>query len=299
MLLLLSLALIAAGCLSPGNDPASQAPAAQADPLAADAAAPGDPTFCSSASNCDFWDEDYHEYVLYDVDTAVIDVLIAPSASAQSSQDTATMKAAVLAWNTGVDQLAASWLASAFTMNVYVLGQDNVPQAALRDPEIIVLAAEYNPFVLFGIGLEPKQFTCSIFGAQAVSEYPMHAHGGMEITASDCVGMGSVCVAANTNFLLGTKNQLYDLVAHEVGHCLGVGHVGDALDFSAKRVPVDDIMSYQSDPSQVHCVSSLNVRVLESLHAPILGQTVSQPVTAGDYYDMATSGYSQVSCPNP
>ena len=299
--------LLAAGCISQSGAPDPASPAAPAPQPAADSgdiqvsdlAAPGDPTFCSSASNCDFWDEDYHEYVLYDVDTPVIDVLIVPSASLQSAQDTAVMKAAVLAWHTGVDQLAVSWLANAFTMNVYVVGQDAIPESARNDPEIIVLAAEYNPFVLLGIGLEPKQYACQAFGAYSLREYPLHSHDGMDIAAADCAGMGSVCVAANMNFLLGTKNQLYDLVAHEVGHCLGVGHVGDALDFAAKRVPIHDIMSYQEDPAKVHCVSTLNVRVLESLYAPVLGQTVTQPVGPGDYYDMATSQYSQVNCPNP
>lgn len=288
-------ALLAAGCLSPsgvvGNLPEADAlPASMLPP------APEEPQFCDSASDCTFWDEDYHEYVLYNVDTYVFDVLIVPSASIDSSRDTASARAAVQAWEDGGRALGAAWFRDNFTINVYVLGQDNVPPEALADPEIVVLLSEHNPFLLFGVGLEPKQFGCQLFGQESVHDYAVHRHEGVEIIASDCTGIGFTCFAVNTSFLLGSSVWMQDLVAHEVGHCLGVGHVGDALDFSAKRVPVQDIMSYQHHDTQVHCVSNLNVRVLEALYAPLLGQTVSQPVSAGDYYTMAKTAYTHVNC---
>ena len=309
LLLALSAALVAAGCVS---QPAAPGPSAPADPHSPPRAPPADddegpaqhaadvpgedPTFCSQARGCDFWDDDYHEYVLYEVDSMDVDVLIVPSASRDAAQDTPAIRAAVEAWETGIAQLATSWMADGFNMDVYLLGTDRVPQEALDDPEIVVLAAEYNPVLLFGIGYQLPPTPCR--GA-AVKEYAPHEHHGMSIRAAQCEEGGFTCMALNTNFLLGSKTQLYDLVAHEVGHCLGVGHVGDALDFSAKRVPVDDIMSYQETPTQVHCVSTLNVRVLEALHAPLVGETVSQPVQADDYYTMPRSQYSQVDCPNP
>lgn len=291
-------ALAAAGCLSPAGvvDPAAYSPSSDATPSTVDAAA-DEPAFCSSASNCDFWDEDYHEYVLYDVDTYIVDVLIVPSASPFALQDTATMKHAVDAWAAGIEELGVSWFTENFTINAYVVGQDTVPQAALEDPEIIVVAAEYNPFVLFGIGLQLPELPCR--GGDAEKTYAPHQHDGTTIYAADCEQGGLTCVALNTNFLLGGEIWLHDLVAHEFGHCLGVGHVGDALDFSAKRVPIQDIMSYQHDEEQVHCVSNLNVRVLEAIYAPLLGQTVSQPVSAGDYYTMPKADYAHVDCDNP
>ena len=297
-------ALLASGCVSQSGvvEPAPEAPSADTTPSSADGAAPPPeeaPTFCEAERDCDFWDEDYHEYVLYDVDSVTLDVLIVPSASHDALQDTATMEAAVLAWGAGIQELGAAWFADAFTLNVYVLGEDVPPAAAVQDPEIVVLAAEYNPALLLGIGLEPKQLGCALLGEETLRAYPVHAHGGMQVSAADCTGVGFLCVAANTNFLLGRKNQLHDLVAHEFGHCLGAGHVGDALDFSAKRVPVQDIMSYQNDPDQVHCVSTLNVRVLESLYAPLLGVTPDPPLSAGDYHAMPVSEYDHVACANP
>jgi hypothetical protein len=303
--------LLAAGCVSPGGvveepapgaDGTSSGPAPGPAPKPAgsppnETAAEDEPTFCESESGCDFWDDDYHEYVLYEVDTYVVDVLIVPSASADTLDDTSVITAAVEAWATGIQELGAPWFTANFTINTYVLGQDVPPAAALQDPEIIVLAAEYNPALLFGIGLQlPMEVPCR--GA-ATQTYAPHAHDGMTIHSAKCEQGGLTCLAVNTNFLLGSPVYLQDLVAHEFGHCLAGGHVGDALDFKAKRVPVHDIMSYQHDEEQAHCVSNLNVRVLEAVYAPLMGVTVEQPVRAGDYYAMAPADYAQVACENP
>lgn len=293
---LLGAALLVAGCTGPGGvlEPVPRDPAPDGS-----SPAPEEPTFCETEAGCDFWDDDYHEYVLYEVDAHVLDVLLVPSASAGAQEDTATLRAAVEAWAAGIRELGAPWFAEGFAMNVYLLGQDAPPQEALADPEIVVLAAEFNPALLFGIGLEPKQLGCSALGQETLRAYPVHAHHGMEVRAADCTGVGFVCFAANSNFLTGSQGQLHDLVAHEVGHCLGGGHVGDALDFKAKRVPVRDIMSYQHDEEQVHCVSNLNVRVLEALYASLLGQGVETPLAAGGFLTMRPADYRQVACANP
>lgn len=293
--------VVGAGCVTPGDGTLQGASQEPSSPSAPDGGAKNEEQkqFCDSESGCKFWDEDFHEYVLYEVDSYVVDVLIVPSASADSTKDTAVMKAAVKAWADGVQAMGEPWFAEKFKINVYVLGQDSPPAEALQDPEIVVLAAEYNPVLLFGIGLEPKQLACESLGQQTLRAYPVHAHDGMEVRASDCTGTGFTCFAINTNFLTGTAIYLQDLVAHEFGHCLGGGHVGDALDFSAKRVPIADIMSYQHDEKQVHCVSNMNVRVLESLYAPLLDQTVEAPLKAGGFYTMPQADYAQVECPNP
>lgn len=291
-------AVALAGCLqaptvvdTPRDDGRSM-PTERADPTAL----AEEPTFCASEDGCDFWDDDYHEFVLYEVDTATLDVLIVPSASADHAEDTPVLKAAVEAWAAGIQALGEDWFAEGVTFRVYVLGEDTPPMEALADPEIVVLAAEYNPVLLFGIG---EQLPASPCRGDAVKTYAPHRHDGMSILAADCAEGGFTCVAINTNFLTGDSVQLHDLVAHEFGHCLGGGHVGDALDFTAKHVPVQDIMSYQHDEAQVHCVSNLNVRVLEALYAPILGATVAQPVAPGDFYTMARTDYEHVVCANP
>lgn len=305
LLVLLLAAVLGAGCLAPGAplQPVADEPTGGhggASGATTRGAAPEDePTFCESEEGCLFWDDDYHEFALYDVDTYEIDVLIVPSASPDALEDTRVMRAAVDAWAAGIAELGEAWFAESFRMNVYTLGTDTPPQSAMEDPELVVLAAEYNPVLLFGIGLEPKQLGCTALGQQTLREYPAHAHGGMSVYASDCTGIGFTCFAVNTNFLAGSYFYLQDLVAHEVGHCLGGGHVGDALDFAAKRVPVQDVMSYQHDDDQVHCVSDLNVRVLEALYAPLLGQTVATPLSAGDYLTMPRAAYDHVACENP
>jgi hypothetical protein len=332
VLVAVALALVLAGCMSPGSTvdknaapggggsgsspeaaPGSPTPAPGQPPAQngspgkggnqsapprqnASGNASNDPTFCAQASGCTFWDDDYHEYTLYDVDTYQLDVLIVPSASPGRDADTAVIKEAILAWGAGIQTLGAKWFASNFTMNVYVLGTDTPPQSAIQDPEIIVLAAEYNPVLLFGIGEQLPATPCR--GA-ATHTYAPHVHDGMTVYAADCQAGGLTCVAVNTNNLGGGKASLYDLVAHEFGHCLGGGHVGDALDFSAKRVPVHDIMSYQHDATQVHCVSNLNLRVLEALYAPLLGANVTTPLKSGDFYLMHPVDYVQTTCANP
>lgn len=48
-------------------------------------------TFCETEEACTFWDDELHQYVLYDMDAYVLDVLIVPSASPSAARDTETM----------------------------------------------------------------------------------------------------------------------------------------------------------------------------------------------------------------
>jgi hypothetical protein len=248
---------------------------------------------CRKEKGCDFWDGSYHEYILYEVDTADVDVLVVPPASPFATRDVETVGLAVDQWRTGIARLADPWFAAGFSIESYTLGLDVPSAAALADPEILVLTAEYNPVLLFGIGLQTPVGVC------VADESTFHQHEGSPWASAmaSCGAGGRTCLAINTSFLLGGERLMHDLVAHEFGHCLGIGHVGDALDFSAKTVPLDDIMSYQEDPSQVHCVSTLNVKSLQAVYAGLLGQPGQ--LYAGDYYHMAPSAYSQVACSNP
>lgn len=252
---------------------------------------------CTSASGCGFWDNDHHEYILYKVDTSSIDVLILPPASLGNLGDAGIEKLSIQRWDEGIDALGPAWLASGVSIHPYIVGVDTIPQAALLDPEIIVVTAEYNPFVLFGIGEQLPVGVCTGQGGVQQTLF-QHMHGQTSgVQAVQCASGGIQCVVLNTNFLLGGDRRLYDLTAHEVGHCLGIGHVGDALDFDAKVFPGSDIMSYNDVPSQVHCVSSLNIKALQAVYAPLLGQTGGQ--SPGTYVTQLTSAYSQVACPNP
>jgi hypothetical protein len=250
---------------------------------------------CTKSSGCEFWDENYHELILYEVDTAQVDVLIVPPVAATTLWDLPAIEQSIAAWESGIDALGPAWLANGLNIDSYVLGVDTPPQAALLDPEIVIWSASYNPVLLFGIG---EQVPFSVCRSQSAASFA-HQHEGSDwlVQATSCEDGGIQCHVINTNFLTGTTRQMYDLNAHEFGHCLGIGHVGDALDFDAKRVPLTDIMSYNDVPSQVHCVSSLNILALQEVYEPVLGTGIGQaPLT---YVQMAPSAYTQVACTNP
>lgn len=269
---------------------------------------PAQPAVCTSSSGCEFWDNNYHMYMLNEWDTPELDVLIVPSASVNAMSDTDTIEKAVDAWEAAIDARGASWLVPSFEINRYTIGRDIPTQEALADPEIIIFTAEYNPVLLFGIGLATPVRSC-LDGA--MNFVPGHPHDGSALTQlsqARCDDLGNTCTVVNTNFLLGGKRRLHDLVMHEFGHCLGIGHVGDALDFDAKTVPIhlngtsdlSDVMSYQHNPSKVHCVSSLNIVGINGAFARTLGRPASDVIVGGSYVHMTPGpAYNYVPCSNP
>lgn len=268
-----------------------------------------EPAVCTSASGCEFWDNNYHMYMLNDWDVAQLDVLIVPSASVNAMSDTDTIEKAVDAWEAAIDARGASWLVPNFEINRYTIGRDVPTAEALSDPEIIIFTAEYNPFVLFGIGLASPVRACLDGPMNQVPGHP--TPDGTFVThlaQTQCDDLGNLCTVVNTNFLLGGKRRLYDLVSHEFGHCLGIGHVGDALDFDAKTVPIhlngpadeSDIMSYQHNPAKVHCVSSLNIVGINGAFARTLNRPSNEWLVGNQYVHMTPgTAYNFVPCSNP
>lgn len=259
----------------------------------------------------DFNDNDYHEYILSEVDTAAIDVLILPPASPYALRDAELVQGGIEAWDEGINELGPQWLADGIDIRSYVLGFDIPTNEALLDPEIIVVSAEYNPALLFGIGLQVPISWCHGIGPGAgqidwIEELPLdpdfHEHGGVwGMFSMSCDDGGKQCVVLNTNFLWLPDDEnarnMFDLNTHEVGHCLGIGHVGDALDFTANNYPKQDIMSYEHG-SHVHCVSNLNIRALEAVYGGLLGHPeLFQP--SGTYVHMNPSQYDYVDCDEP
>jgi hypothetical protein len=248
---------------------------------------------CRSSSGCEFWDDQYHEVILDPWDTTALDVLILPPASPFLTRDLVTLRTSVDAWERAIEGSAATWLSDALDIRTYVVGVDTPPQAALLDPEIIIVSAEYNPVLLFGIGTQTPVSVCR--GAALAT----HAHEDTSFRMAECDDGGVQCVVVNTNFLLGGERRMFDLNSHEFGHCLGIGHVGDALDFDAKTYPVEDVMSYEYNEAQVHCVSNLNLRALEGSFAELLGRPSTEWKGFGDYVHMDPAQYAQVACVNP
>lgn len=266
------------------------------------------PAVCTSASGCEFWDNNYHMYMLNDWDVPELDVIIVPSVSVNAMSDTATIEKAVDDWENAIQNNGASWLTSVFEINRYTVGFDTIPQEALADPEIFIFTAEYNPFVLFGIGFETPVHACLDGTMNLLPGHPHDGSSPLQTSQARCDDLGQTCSVVNTNFLLGGKRRLYDLVTHEFGHCLGIGHVGDALDFDAKTAPIhlngaadeSDIMSYQHNPAKVHCVSSLNIVGINGAFARTLGRPSSEWLVGNQYVHMTPGpAYSYVPCTNP
>lgn len=256
---------------------------------------------CASSANCTFWDDNYHEYMLSSWDTANLDVIVVPPASAFAVSELSAMLRSINEWENAIQAMSPTWLRSNLQINTYVVGIDNIPKPVLKDPEIVVVAAEAVPFLTFGIGLHQPVTIC---GGPVASEalLSQHRHEGSpwETTMARCDNGGLRCFVIDTNpFLYGYERSMYDLNAHEFGHCLGVGHVGDAGDFGTKLVPTRDVMSYQYDPNQVNCVSNLNMKGIAGAFAQVMGRPSSEWLDSGDFITMAPGSYSQRSCSNP
>ncbi|HVL86502.1 MAG TPA: hypothetical protein VM681_00635 [Candidatus Thermoplasmatota archaeon] len=281
-----------------------------------------------AAANFD--DDLYHEVILFYWDTHVLDVLIVPPAAADVLPRLHAIEKSIDAWEDGILQLGAPWLASNLEIHRYTVGVDVPTVAAVADPEIVVLSAEYNPVLLLGIGVSWDYLACqgidpllqALSAASAASSPPadgplagaaraaptlppdwhQHPGSGWAMKVTTCRdATENICFVLNTNFAVNEfgQHRMFDLNAHEFGHCLGIGHTGDAGDFRSTTFPWYDIMSYKFTPDQVHCVSTLNVRSVEGTFARTLGRPPSEWKVYRDYVHMHPNEYDQVDCLNP
>jgi PKD repeat protein len=164
---------------------------------------------------------------------------------------------------------------------------DQVSTYPLYDPEIVVIAADP---VGEGIGVDPtdsgqtvsEQLALSLINRDSVPchnianpfsmdtwkdmpGYDGHHGDSGGIYNEDCGGGGgNTCfaIAGAVDPVPGETDTfpLFDLVQHEVGHCLTLGHVGDGAEAGWGPVPTTDIMSYTYDPPGINnCVSTMDV----------------------------------------
>jgi hypothetical protein len=225
------------------------------------------------------------------LDSPKIDVAVLVPASPTAERDLRILRQAAEAWEGGIhylaDEMDLDWLRDGvefdISADVVSLTEGEQPSTyPLYDPEIVIIAS--NPAGGIGIGIDPTYLTdeLGIFdenGApchnienpfsletwEGMPGYDGHHGDGGGYYVEDCGGAGgNVCFSVNGAIdpVPGTTDTfgLFDLVLHETGHCLTLGHVGDGAEGAWGPVPTTDIMAYSADPpGQNKCVSTLNV----------------------------------------
>ncbi|MFP5373124.1 MAG: hypothetical protein ACLGI3_20615 [Actinomycetes bacterium] len=230
------------------------------------------------------------------LDSPQIDVLILVPVSPAAERDMRIMRQSIEMWEGGIDHLAdkldLDWLAEGVDFHVTVDVVDPAGEGGefttypVVDPEIVVVAT--NPVGGLGIGIDPVDFSNDVFGEPNEGQGPCHGianpfdmeawealpgfdshHEAREgVYEEDCGGAGgNVCFAVNGAIdptpgegALEDFFSLFDLVSHEVGHCLSIGHVGDGAEGDWGGLASNDIMAYSADPPGISkCVSSLDV----------------------------------------
>ena len=164
----------------------------------------------------------------------------------------------IAAWDSAVNLLGADWLEDAYDVKVYVLGRDEIPQGVLTSPDILVTTDEEGGGAL-----------------------------GTAIRLTPCVVRVS-----KLSIISFTYADMYNVMAQEFGHCLGLQHVGSqgGVDpTSDLKHPEHDVMNgfYTHDVgfkgTHLHCISNLDILGLEfafSLINPALLRTAGGRATS-------------------
>jgi hypothetical protein len=318
--LLLSAVLAAVSCLAAGLFTATAAQASPADDYVGPYFGDGNlPPGCIKDMNPDNPENIcYHELAgLNALDSPKVDVAVLVPASPTAERDLRIMRQAAEAWEGGIhylaDEMGLDWLRDGVEFHispdvVSLTEGDEVSTFPLYDPEIVILAT--NPAGGAGIGVDPLYLTdaLGIFDENGVPchnienpfsldtwegmpGYDGHHGDGGGYYVEDCGGAGgNVCFSVNGAIdpLPGTTDtfSLFDLVLHETGHCLTLGHVGDGADGPWGPVPTNDIMAYSYDPpGQNKCVSTLNVETFATTMSHYLDVNGDGAVTEADHLE--------------
>jgi hypothetical protein len=293
-------------------------PVAQADAADCTAATMANPRpagwFLLGKPGQAFADTCFHQFMVNEPDSATTDVVILPPAGPLALRDISLLRQSVQMWEDGVKGMAhatgRSWLAEGFQLRPFVLGLDAAVEGyaeAVADPEVLIVTADAEGGAVTGFvgqGSDQIDFCHGVPdpmpSGQQVGLTPGFTdhHGyGWGTMSADCGDWGGrVCVVAQAALFVVPNQQmaldLFDLNSHEFGHCIGLGHVGDASDFAAMSYPPDDIMSYAQDtwsPGVGLCVSNLDVKTLAYRYGPLIegAPAVREPGFANGYMTMA------------
>lgn len=165
---------------------------------------------------------------------------------------------AIDVWDAAIEAFGPTWLKEELAIDVYVLGFDVPPPEAVQDPEIVV--------------------THEV---------------GFFATNQEQEPLGDYCWAAsNSAGGVWSYGQVYNVTAHEYGHCLGVHHTGAPEGGAGGSIthPQWDVMSYGEQPHVRDCVSNLNVEGLTNVFGPVLDKPSNDTAT------VAVEDYTQVDC---
>ncbi|HWC15281.1 MAG TPA: thrombospondin type 3 repeat-containing protein [Actinomycetota bacterium] len=223
------------------------------------------------------------------LDSPKVDVLIMVPVSPTAERDMRIMRQSVEMWEGGIDYLSQEmgldWLEQGMDFHVSVDYFDPVGGQGgefttypIVDPEIVVIAS--NPVGGIGIGIDPVDFVFTNENLvpchnvanpfdfdywEKLPGFSSHHEERSGTYVEDCGGKGgNICFAINGAIDPDPSTidffGLFDLVSHEFGHCLTIGHVGDGAEGAWGVVPTNDIMAYSNDPPGLtKCVSTLDV----------------------------------------
>ncbi len=222
------------------------------------------------------------------LDSPQVDVLVMVPVSPTAERDMRMMRQSVEMWEAGIHRLAQQqglqWLADGMDFHISVDyvepsgGGGEFTTYPIVDPEIVVIAT--NPVGGIGIGIDPVDFF-NLGGGEGLCHgipnpldfsyweslpgFDSHHESRSGTYTEDCGGSGgNICFAINGAIDPAPESLdvfgLFDLVSHEFGHCLTIGHVGDGAEGEWGGLPSNDIMAYSADPPGLtKCVSSLDV----------------------------------------
>ena len=225
------------------------------------------------------------------LDSPQVDVLVMVPVSPTAERDMRIMRQSVEMWEGGIeylaDEMGLGWLADGMEFHITVDyfdptgdGGGEFTTYPIVDPEIVVIAANPLPFAHAGIGIDPvdavfvneDQVPCHTVSNPFDFEYwenlpgfNSHHDTRSGTYVEDCGpegGGGNICFAVNAGGDPPVIDvlSLFDLVSHEFGHCLTIGHVGDGLEGKWGKLASNDIMAYSQDPPGLNkCVSTLDV----------------------------------------
>ncbi|HVT78944.1 MAG TPA: hypothetical protein VHD87_18020 [Acidimicrobiales bacterium] len=259
------------------------------------------------------------------LDSSDVDVLLMVPASPTATRDMRIMRQAVEMWNGGIHYLAPQ-MGVPWMKNMHFKISTDIESAAagqgivtypIVDPEIVVVAT--NPVGGAGIGIDPWATEMRNLGQnpetpctgvsnpfdldtwKGMPGYDHHDHEpGATVTERCPNGGGNVCFALTPAIdpdppALDVFN-LFDLVAHEFGHCLTIGHVGDGAEGPWSKVPTNDIMSYNTDPPGLNkCVSTLDVEGIAVTQSHYIDTNHDGVVNDADHVDANQASWDTTS----